>query len=88
VPHSVLSDHCKFGEADPAPVNGNIWNLSLLELLASFNVKNLDDGLITSNSSHSDDVSFLVHQDAVGLHVSSVHFEVLGGVDNRDLLKV
>lgn len=88
MPHSVLSDDCKFREADPAPVNGDIWNLSLLELLASFNIKYLDDSLITSNSSHSDDVSFLVHQDAVGLHVSSVHFEVLGGVDNRDLLKV
>jgi len=87
VPHSVLSDHCKFGEADPPPVNRNIWNLNLLELLACFNVKDLDDGLISSSSSHSDDVSFLVHQDAIGLHVSSIHFEVLGGVNNRDLLK-
>jgi hypothetical protein len=88
VPHSVLAYHSEFREADPAPVHCNIWNLSLLELLASIDVEDLNNCLVASSCSNGDYVALFVHKNAVGLHISSVDFEVLGGVDDCDLLKV
>ncbi len=87
VPDRVLSDHCEFGETDPAPEDGDVRNLSLLELFAGVNVEDLDDSCVTSSGSYSDDVALFVHEDAICLHVSSIDFEALGGVDNSDLLK-
>ncbi len=77
VPHSSLANHCEFREVDPAPVHGNIWNFGLLELLASINVEDLDNCLVASSGSNGDYVSFFVHKNAVGLHISSVDFDVL-----------
>jgi hypothetical protein len=88
VPYSFLSYHCKFGETDPAPVDRNIWYLTLFELLAGFDVEDLNNCLVSSASSYSDHVALLMHQNAVGFHISAVNFEVLGGVDDCDLLKV
>ena len=86
MPYRVLTNQSELIEANPAPVNADIRNLALFELLAFVNVKHLNDGLISSDSTHCDYVLFLVHQNAVSFHVSSDELKVFGGVDDGNLL--
>ncbi len=88
MPNRFLSYHCEFSETNPSPVDRNIWYLALFELLASLNVEDLDNCLVASASPYGNYVAFFVHQDAISLHIPAVNFEVLGGVDDCDLLKV
>jgi len=47
----------------------------------------LNDGLgITLRGSHGDHVAISVHQNALGFHVAAFDAEVIGGIDDGDLL--
>lgn len=82
------SDDTQSGVVDPVPEFDLFRQLALLQLLLSSEVVDLDDGTSgRGTSSASNSILVGVHEEGFGLHVSSVHLEVLANIYNDHILR-